>query len=152
LVYSIVWRATGFFSQVLSDYDMVFDTLGGDALIKSFKVLRQGGIAVSVVGPPDIQLTRDWPMPLCLRFAIRMISWKVRHIAKKFKCRYRFMLMRPSGEQLQQIAGLIDNGVIRPVIDRIFTFDKANEAIAYAETGRATGKIVVSRRQELAGI
>lgn len=136
------------FTQLLAAYDMVFDTLGGDTLLKSFSILREGGIVVSVAGPPDIELTHDWPMPLYLRLAIRAISWKVRHIASQFKCRYRFMLMRPSGVQLAEIATLIDAGVIRPVIDRIYSFESVKEAIAYAETGRATGKIIVSRRPE----
>lgn len=133
------------FAQILRGYDMVFDTLGGDALIRSFDVLREGGIVVSVSGPPDLELTRDWPMPLYVRVAIRAISWRVRRIAKQRKCRYRFMLMRPSGAQLAEIAALIDEGVIRPVIDRVYSFDRVGEAIAYSETGRATGKIVISR-------
>lgn len=137
------------FAQVLCGYDMVFDTLGGDALMRSFGVLREGGIVVSVAGPPDLELTRDWPMPMYLRLAIRAISWRVRRVASKHKCRYRFMLMRPSGEQLAEIAKLIDAGVIRPVVDKVYPFDGVRSAIAYVESGRATGKVVVSRGQGL---
>ena len=133
------------FAQMLSGYDMVFDTQGGDTLLRSFGVLREGGIVVSVAGPPDIELTRDWPMPGYLKLAIRLISWRVRHAAKRHGCRYRFMLMKPSGEQLTEIAALLDRGVIRPVIDRIVPFEQVKEAMAYAQTGRATGKIVISR-------
>lgn len=140
------------FARILCGYDMVFDTLGGDTLVRSFNILRQGGIVVSVSGPPDIELTREWPMPLYLKLAIRIISWKVRNTAKKLKCRYRFMLMKPSGAQLEEIAKLFDNGSIRPVIDRVYPFNSVQEAIAYAETGRATGKIVVSRSDELTRI
>lgn len=135
------------FAQVLSGYDMVFDTLGGDALMRSFGVLRKGGIVVSVAGPPDLELARDWPMPWYLRLGIRAISWKVRRVARTFNCRYRFMLMQPSGAQLAEIAALVDGGVIRPVIDKVYAFDQVREAIAYAETGRASGKIIVSGNQ-----
>lgn len=138
------------FAQILSGYDMVFDTLGGDTLIRSFRVLREGGIVVSVAGPPDLELARDWPMPFFLRLGIRAISWKVRHTANQYRCRYRFMLMRPNGDQLAEIAGLIDEGIIHPVIDKIYPFDEVKNAIAYSETGRATGKIVVSRNQQFA--
>jgi NADPH:quinone reductase-like Zn-dependent oxidoreductase len=132
------------FAQRLAGYDMVFDTLGGATLLKSFGVLRAGGIVVSVAGPPDLQLARDWPMPLYLRLGIRAISWRVRRAASRHHCRYRFMLMRPSGHELAEIAALVDAGVIRPVLDRIYPFEQVREAIAYAETGRATGKVVVS--------
>lgn len=134
------------FAQIINGYDMVLDTLGGDALIRSFDVLQRGGIVVSVAGPPDIEMTRDWPLPFYVRLAIRAMSWRVRRLAKQRQCRYRFMLMRPSGMQLAEIAALIDASVIRPVIDRIYPFDDVGAAIAYSETGRATGKIVVSRR------
>ncbi len=135
------------FADVLSGYDMVFDTQGGDTLLRSFGVLREGGIVVSVAGPPDLELARDWPMPWYLRLGIRAISWKVRRAARTHQCRYRFMLMQPSGVQLAEIAALVDDGVIRPVIDKVYAFDNVKEAIAYAETGRATGKIIISRSQ-----
>ncbi|MES2947607.1 MAG: NADP-dependent oxidoreductase [Pseudomonadota bacterium] len=134
------------FAQMLSGYDMVFDTQGGDTLMRSFGVLRQGGIVVSVSGPPDLELARDWkPMPWYLRLGIRVISAKVRRVARQRQCRYRyrFMLMQPSGTQLAEIAALVDAGVIRPVIDRVYAFDDVKEAVAYAETGRATGKVIV---------
>lgn len=133
------------FALALDGCDMVFDTVGGDTLARSFKVLREGGIAVSVVGPPDLEMARDWPMPWHLRLAIWAISWRVRRLAAKHRCRYRFMLMRPSGIQLAEVAALADGGVIRPVIGEVYPFDRVAEAIAHSEAGRATGKIVVSR-------
>jgi NADPH:quinone reductase-like Zn-dependent oxidoreductase len=52
--------------------------------------------------------------------------------------------MRASGAQLEKIAELAGTGVIKPVLDRDFGFDQTPEALAYAETGRAKGKITVS--------
>jgi len=52
--------------------------------------------------------------------------------------------MRPDGDQLSEIGKLIDKRIIRPVIDRIYPFNKVNEALAYSETGRATGKVIIS--------
>ena len=48
-----------------------------------------------------------------------------------------------SGDQLRQIAALIDAGHIHPVVDKIFPFQSTNEALAYVETGRAKGKVVI---------
>jgi alcohol dehydrogenase len=52
--------------------------------------------------------------------------------------------MRASGRQLTEIASLIDQGIIRPVVDRVFPFASTKEAMAYVEAGRAKGKVVVS--------
>nr|WP_246448596.1 NADP-dependent oxidoreductase [Roseateles oligotrophus] len=139
------------FSALLRDFDMVFDTQGGATLRRSFKVLRPGGIVVSVVGPPDLELARDWPMPFYLRAAIALLSWRVRRLASRCGCRYRFLLMQPSGAQLAEIAQLIDQGHIRPVIDRVYPFEQAREAMAYAEAGHASGKVVISHGRASTG-
>jgi NADPH:quinone reductase-like Zn-dependent oxidoreductase len=54
--------------------------------------------------------------------------------------------MRANGDQLREIARLIDSGIIRPVVDRVFPFESTKEAMAYVEGGRAKGKVVVSVR------
>jgi NADPH:quinone reductase-like Zn-dependent oxidoreductase len=51
--------------------------------------------------------------------------------------------MRAEGQQLREIAKLIDAGIIRPVVDKVFPFEQMPEALAYVETGRAKGKVVV---------
>jgi NADPH:quinone reductase-like Zn-dependent oxidoreductase len=56
---------------------------------------------------------------------------------------YSFLFMRASGSQLREISSLIDSGVIRPVLDRVFPFESTREAMAYVESGRAKGKVVV---------
>ena len=57
---------------------------------------------------------------------------------------YTFLFMRPNGEQLEKLADLIEAGAIRPVLDRVFPFAETPQAMAYVETGRAKGKVVVS--------
>mgnify|MGYP006178649029 CR=1 FL=1 len=59
---------------------------------------------------------------------------------------YSFLFMRADGGQLREITRLIDTGTIRPVIDKVFPFDATNEALAYVESGRAKGKVVVKVR------
>ena len=55
-----------------------------------------------------------------------------------------FLFMRANGGQLTEITSLIDDGIIRPVVDRVFPFASTKEAMAYVEAGRAKGKVVVS--------
>ncbi|MCG8425019.1 MAG: NADP-dependent oxidoreductase [Proteobacteria bacterium] len=133
------------FAEVLSDYHMVFDMLGGEALKKAFAVIRPGGTVVSITGVPDPQFAREWNLPAMARLGLRLVSWPTRRRAAKRGATYRFLLMRSSGEQLTKIAQLVEQGVIKPVIDTVFDFDQAKQAIAHAEKGHATGKVVISR-------
>jgi NADPH:quinone reductase-like Zn-dependent oxidoreductase len=54
--------------------------------------------------------------------------------------------MKANGAQLGEIAALIESGIVRPVVDRVFPFESTNEAMAYVESGRAKGKVVVKVR------
>ena len=77
---------------------------------------------------------------------MRSLSFRIRRQAGRRQVRYSFLFMRASGEQLREITALIESGTIRPVVDRVFPFESTNEALAYVETGRAKGKVVVKVR------
>ena len=51
--------------------------------------------------------------------------------------------MRPDGEQLGEIPQLVERGVIKQVVDRIFPLEQVRDALAYSESGRVTGKVVI---------
>jgi NADPH:quinone reductase-like Zn-dependent oxidoreductase len=71
------------------------------------------------------------------------LSSGIRRKAKRRGVSYSFLFMRADDAQLREITSLIESGVIRPVIDRVFPFASTNEALAYVEAGRAKGKVVV---------
>ena len=131
------------FSQVLAGYDVVLDSLGGTNLEKSLTVLRRGGLAISVVGPPDPSFAEQLGQPI-MKPVMALLSRKVRKQAKKLGVRYSFFFMKASGAQLTRLTALYDDGTLRPVLDRTFPFDQTLEAMAYLEQGRASGKIVVT--------
>ena len=133
------------FSRALSDYDVVVDSLGGQNLEKSLTVLRPGGLAIGVAGPPDAGFAEQLGAPLILRIAMTLLSRKVRRQANALGVRYAFFFMQASGSQLHQLAALYDAGVLRPVIDRVFTFEQTAEAMEYVERGRTkAGKVVIT--------
>jgi alcohol dehydrogenase len=134
--------------DVLRDYDVVLDTLGGETLMRSFDVLRRGGVLVTVSGPPDAKFGRAWGVSAPVRWAMAALSWTTRRRAAKRGVAYEFLFMEPSGAQLATLAGLIDAGTIRPVVDRVFPLAETKEALAYSETGKARGKIVIRVRAE----
>ena len=135
------------FERVLSGYDLVLNSQDARALAKSVNVLRPGGKLISISGPPDVPFAKSLRLNLILRLVMRMLS---RGILKKAKSRavdYSFLFMRAEGQQLQEIAKLIDAGAIRPVVDKVFPFAQTADALAYVETGRAKGKVVVAVSQ-----
>jgi NADPH:quinone reductase-like Zn-dependent oxidoreductase len=133
------------FSQVLSGYDLVLDSLGGENLMKSLTVLKPGGLAIGVAGPPDAGFAKQLGAPKPFQLVMSFLSRKVRGAAKKLGVRYSFFFMRASGTQLRQLAALYDAGHLRPVLDSTFTFDHALEALSYVESGKVkAGKVVVT--------
>jgi NADPH:quinone reductase-like Zn-dependent oxidoreductase len=132
------------FAEVLAGYDVVLDSLGADSLEKSLTVLKPGGLAISVVGPPDPGFAKQLGQPV-LAPVMALLSRKVRRRAKRLGVRYSFFFMRADGAQLKLLAELYDNGTLRPVLDRTFPFDQTLDALAYVEQGKASGKIVVVR-------
>ena len=133
------------FSQILSGYDLVLDSLGGQNLMKSLTVLKPGGLAIGVAGPPDAGFAKQLGAPMPFELVLWFLSRKVRGAAKKLGVRYSFFFMRASGAQLGGLAALYDAGHLRPVIDSTFAFDQTLEALAYVESGRVkAGKVVVT--------
>ena len=134
------------FETVLHDYDVVIDTQGGQTLEKSLRVLKPGGKVISVAGPPDPDFAKEFGANWFLIQAMRVLSLKIRRKAKRRGVTYSFLFMRASGDQLGELGSLIDSGVIRPVVDRVFPFQSTTEALAYVEKGRAKGKVVIKIR------
>ncbi|WP_406034933.1 NADP-dependent oxidoreductase [Nocardioides sp. NBC_00163] len=132
------------FAEVLSGYDVVLDSLGTASLEKSLTVLKPGGLAISVVGPPDPHMADQLGKPL-LKPVMSLLSRKIRSRAKKLGVRYSFLFMEANGTQLKTLAALYDDGILQPVLDRTFPFTDTIEAMAYVEQGKANGKIVVTR-------
>ncbi len=131
------------FDKHLRDYDVVLHSLGTDALHKSLSVLKPGGLLISISGPPDAEFAKHAGMSKPLQLLMGLLSRKIRRQAKQHRVGYAFLFMQASGEQLHKIAKLIDDGAIRPVIDKVFPFEETDSALAHVEAGRARGKVVV---------
>ena len=107
------------FEQVASDVDVVLDTIGGDTQERSWRVLKKGGVLVSIVQPPDTEK------------------------ASRFGVRSAFVWSQPNGKQLAEIAALIDSGHLKVVLDRIVPLSEARRAHELSQSGHARGKIVL---------
>ncbi|MFI5272344.1 MAG: NADP-dependent oxidoreductase [Ktedonobacterales bacterium] len=116
----IIDYATTRFEDVAHDVDVVFDVVGGDTLTRSWQVVREGGVLVSVVSPR--------PTNQALRPEVRFV----------------WFIVEPSGEQLRQIGSLIDAGLVRPIVDQVFPLAEARRAYEAGLHGHPRGKIVLT--------
>jgi NADPH:quinone reductase-like Zn-dependent oxidoreductase len=131
------------FEEVLRDYDAVLGTMKGDAIEKSLRILKPGSAVISLIGPPDAAFARARGMNFFMVFVFGLLSRKIIGLARKRGVGYSFLFVHPDGSQLAEIGELLKAGIIRPVIDEVFPFGQAKEALAYLEKGRAKGKVVV---------
>jgi NADPH:quinone reductase-like Zn-dependent oxidoreductase len=132
------------FEQILSGYDLVLNSQDAKTLDKSLNILKPGGKAISISGPPDPDFARSVGLNFFMRLVMWGLSRSVRSKAKKLNINYSFLFMKADGKQLRQITSLIESGAIQPVIDKIFSFENTGNALAYVETGRARGKVVIT--------
>jgi NADPH:quinone reductase-like Zn-dependent oxidoreductase len=134
------------FATVLRDYDVVLNSLGNDALKKSLQVLKPGGHLLSISGPPTAAFAAERGLAWPLRQVMRLLSLGIRKKARTNGVDYTFVFMRADGAQLREITSLVESGAIRPVVDKVFPFQDTHEALAYVDSGRAKGKVVVQMR------
>jgi NADPH:quinone reductase-like Zn-dependent oxidoreductase len=132
------------FADILRDYDVALNSLDKVTLEKSLRVLKPGGQLISISGPPDAAFARNIRASWVLRMIMSALSYGITAKAKRRQAHYSFLFMRANGGQLTEITSLINDGIIRPVVDRVFPFASTKAAMAYVEAGRAKGKVVVS--------
>lgn len=131
------------FENVLKDYDVVLNSQDDKTLLKSLNILKPNAKLISISGPPDVGFAKEIGLSWLTRTIISFLSRKVTKRAKKIGVDYSFLFMKASGKQLAEITSLIEQGTIKPVVDKIFAFEKTNEALEYVEAGRSKGKVVI---------
>ena len=107
------------FEDKARDVDVVFDTVGGETQERSLRILRKGGVLVSVVAPV--------PPGVAEQHGVRGV----------------YFIVEGNRGQLEQIATLVDDGKLKPIIARVFPLAEAREAFEFGAASHAPGKIVL---------
>lgn len=109
------------FTDELSDFDVVLDTMGGEILNKSFTILKPNGRLVTIAGQPDQAL------------------------AEQYQVEASGYWLNPDGKQLSELGELLDKGIVKPQVGHVFEFsaEQIKEAHGLSETHHAKGKIVI---------
>ena len=132
------------FKDALRDYDAAFDLVGGQDLRDCFDVLKPGAKVVSIAGVPEPKVVReDIGLGPLWAAGAWVLSTKIRRLARRKGASYRLMLMQSSGDDLDLLARLVDEGHVKPVVDQVLPFQQIPAALAHVEQGRAKGKVVV---------
>lgn len=111
------------FEDMLHNYDAVFDTVGSETYIRSFKVLRKGGIIVSMLEQPRPELMEQ--------YGVKAIG----------------QLTQVNSERLSKLAELVDQRVIKVNVGKTFPLEQAGEALVYLQSGHPQGKVVLKMKK-----
>lgn len=128
----------------LPQVDFVLDSLGGDELLRQMRLVKAGGKIVSLRGIPNGRFAQRFGLPRWKQLLLSLASFGIERAAKKQGIRYEFLFVESNGQQLAEIAHLIDEQGIRPSVDKVFPFADANEALVQLSRGGSSGKIVLS--------
>ena len=131
------------FADVLTDYDAVFDTRGGQTLADAFRIIKPGGQVVSIAGLPNARFGKAYGVAWWKQLAFSWVTRQLTRLEKQHHATYTFLFMQPSGAQLAQLAQLVEAGTVTPVIDRVVPFSQINQALDYSHAGQAVGKIIL---------
>jgi NADPH:quinone reductase-like Zn-dependent oxidoreductase len=110
------------FEEKIGEVDLVLDPIGGDTRVRSWGIIRRGGLLITLPDPA--------PPGEAERYGVRGI----------------FFIVEPNAGQLTRIARLIDDGVVKPVISAVFPLARAREAFERGLAGHAPGKIILQVR------
>jgi NADPH:quinone reductase-like Zn-dependent oxidoreductase len=126
-------------------FDAGFDLIGGDTLQRMFEIMKPGTKVVSVAAVPEPQTAiKDLGGRRVLSAIFWIISYGIRSRARRAGIRYRYLFMHPSGSDLAQLAELIEQGKLKVTVDKTYPLANISDALAYVESGRAKGKVVVT--------
>lgn len=146
----IDYRTEDFVARLADNpVDLVLDTQGGDTTTKSLQVLRPGGTVIGIAGTPDPHLADQAGAGKLVKLALAALSLPLRRRAKKLGVSYRFLFIHPDGRALRTIAALVDQGALRPVLDRVLPFEETPEALKQVLAGGTRGKVVVTTQPDL---
>ena len=107
------------FEDVVREVDLVLDTVGGETLNRSYRTVKKGGMVVSVADDTNEDLER--------KYGVKGTS----------------MLVKPDGNELREIARLVDSGIVKPVVQGTYPLSRAKDAFISGIAGHNTGKIVL---------
>jgi len=126
------------YKEIANNLDIVFDTLGDEYTFDAFEIIKDGGRVTTIVGPPDEETAnqmgiQDYKLPE-----------KLEKLIKDRSAEYKLTWMQPNAEQLKEIAIMVEDRAIKPIVDLIYSLEDGIDAYEYLASGKAKGKVIIS--------
>ena len=137
---------TQVYSEILSDVDYVLDTLGESELEKEFKILKPGGILVSLKGLPNEEFAKRMGLSKVKKLLFKFAGMKFDKLANKKNQKYYFLFVESNGKQLEQVSRIFEEKNIKPSIDTVFELSDVNKAMDKVDKGGSKGKTLIKIR------
>ena len=134
------------YSQILSNVDLVLDTLGGSETEKQFSILKAGGHLVSLRAMPNGSFAKRMNLPKWKQIIFSLVGRKFDKMAKHYNVQYDFIFVESNGKQLQEVADIFSKLLIKPSIDTVFDFSQVNQALDKVANGRSRGKTILKMK------
>ena len=131
------------YSEILSDVDYVLDTLGESELEKEFKILKPGGILVSLKGLPNEEFAKRMGLSTVKKLLFKFAGRKFDKLANKKNQKYYFLFVESNGKQLEQVSRIFEEKNIKPSIDTVFELSDVNKAMDKVDKGGSKGKTLI---------
>jgi NADPH:quinone reductase-like Zn-dependent oxidoreductase len=141
----VIDHRTQRFEDELRDLDFVFDTVGGDTLKRSWRVVRRGGSLATLHVPPDATALARAGLKAgpFIKLVLPLATMAHRKAAAKAGAVLVPQVTVPNARQLCRVAELFDAGVLRTTVERTFPFGEFAQALTHFASGKARGRVVV---------
>jgi len=126
------------YKEIANNLDIVFDTLGDDYTFDAFEIIKDGGRVTTIVGPPDEETAKQ------MRMQDYKLPEKLEKLIKDRSAEYKLTWMQPNAEQLKEIAIMVEDRAIKPIVDLIYSLEDGIDAYEYLASGKAKGKVIIS--------
>lgn len=131
------------YSELLSDVDYVLDTIGEKELEKEFKILKSGGILVSLKALPNKEFAERMGLSFVKKLLFNFAGSKFDKMASKNNQKYYFLFVESNGHQLSEISRIFSENNIKSSIDEIYPLNDVNKALAKVDKGGSKGKTLI---------
>lgn len=132
------------YNAIVKDVDMVLDTLGDDYTKDAFKVIKNGGKVITLVGPADEETAEHMGLTASEKSKLESKRSEITEQIKAKSAYYRLLLMKANQKQLNDVTKLVESGKIKTIIDEVFPMKEALNAVLYVDQGRTKGKVIIT--------
>jgi NADPH:quinone reductase-like Zn-dependent oxidoreductase len=131
------------YKTIVKNVDMVLDTLGQEYTEDAFKVIKNGGRVITLVGPVDEETAERMGLNTSEKDKLEEKRSKITKQINIKSAYYSLLIMGENAKQLNEIVELVELGKIKTKIDKVFPLKDTLDALLYVKKGRTKGKVVI---------